>query len=202
MSTERDRRQAKKREKQKKKRDDARRTRGSRRPPESGGTADVSEALAWPVGDAWISENWHERGAHAHALFTRRHESGRLAVSVFEADLAERGIVEARAVSGVSEGAVQGELVRRSSDGRAMVAAEPALVVKLVRVAADHGTSRGHALPAGYASALSLFGDVRAADAPQEILTGTEDAPAEAAGRQEGFLATLKRRLGLGGSTR
>lgn len=196
MSTERDRRKAKKREKQRKKRDDARRARGSRRPP--GAKADVSDAVDWPVGDAWVGEGWHERGARVDALFTRRHADGRVAVAAFELDLAERGVLAVQTVGGASEAAVQGELVRRSSDDRAMVAAEPGLVVRLVRAAAEHGASGGFEPPKGYDAAVALFGDVRPSG--DEILCGTEEAPAQPE-RAGGFLASLKRRLGFGGAT-
>lgn len=200
MSTERDRRQARKREKQRKKREEARRTRGSRKPPGAEGGRDVSEALDWPVGEAWMSEDWHEQGAHVHAIFTRQHADGRLAIAAIEADLADRGLVSVKAASGVSDPVLRAELVQRSSDTQAMVEVEPALVVKLARTAEAWGRDRGHVTPASWEAALALFGDVCPGDAPQEIRCGSPEMDTPTKPAQEGFFATLKRRLGLGGA--
>lgn len=198
MSTQKERRRSKKLEKQRKKREDAQRSRGSRKPVGTRGTVALDEAVDWPVSECWIGEPWHETGARVHAVFTRRHDDGRVAIAAFEVDLADQGVIEARATAGVSEGAVQGEVARRSEE-HAMVEASPSLVVTLVDAARRHGSSRGHAQPADLDRVTILFGDIEADDARHGIRCGSPDAPEEAPPARPGILATLKRRLGLGG---
>lgn len=196
MSTEKERREAKKREKDRKRREAARKSRGSRKPAGVAG-ADLTDALAWPVGECWVGQNWHARGARLDALFTRAHSDGRVAVAIFELDLEDRGVVDVKTANPVSVGQVQGELIRRSSEESAMVSADPARVVRLVRAAERWGLSRAHPLPVGYAEATRIFGDVR--ESEDEILTGSDaSGPDGAAAAPEGLMAALKRRLGLG----
>jgi hypothetical protein len=191
-------RRAKKSEKQRKKRDSARSTRGSRKiPGASTASADIDEAVSWPVGECYISSNWHERGPVVHAGFTRVHADGRKAAAFFEVDLGDRGVTSCVAKAGLSEANIQGELVRRSSEETPMLVIEPELVVKLVEAGAVWGTARGHELPPAYNKGHRLFGDVRGADSPHDILCGTEDAPAPAPEPTEGMFGAFKRRLGM-----
>lgn len=179
-----ERRAQKKREKQKKKRDEARATRGSRKPPPSAAApprdAGLDGAERWPVGECYLSENWHEHGAHVHAAFVRNHSDGRLAAAFFEVDLREAGVIEVLARGGVSLGGVQGEMARRSElAGHAMLVAEPALVAKVVRTGLAWGRSRGRPDPDGLDEALGLLGELDGSDAPEAILTGDPPPPPE-----------------------
>jgi hypothetical protein len=198
VSKKREHRQAKKAERIRKKRDKARQSRGSRKVAGlNPGSASLEEAKSWPVGECYLSSNWHERGAHVHAGFTRIHEDGRRAAAFFKVDLADKGVVGCVARAGLSEANIQGELGRRSSDEQSMMVIEPELVVKLVEAAADWGTSRGGSLPPAYANGVKLFGTVKGADSPHEIRCGTEDDPAPAPPAAEGMFGAFKRRLGL-----
>ena len=185
-------------ERNRKKRDQARASRGSRKVlGASVGSADIEEAVFWPVGECYVSSNWYERGAHVHAGFTRVHEDGRHAAAFFEVDLADAGVIACVAKAGLAEANVQGELVRRSSEDRPMLVIEPELVVKLVEAGAAWGAKRGSKLPPAYDKGQRLFGDVRGADSPHEILCGTEDDPAADPVVEAGMFAAFKRRLGL-----
>lgn len=178
-----ERRAQKKREKQKKKRDAARATRGSRPAPTAAGTArspGLDGAERWPAGECYLSEHWHEQGARVHAAFVRAHSDGRLAAAFFEVDLLRDGVVGVLARAGVSEGAIQGEMARRSElTGKAMLVAEPALVAKVVRTGLAWGRTNGSPDPAGLSEALGLLGDEDGTSAPQAVLTGEPPPPPE-----------------------
>ena len=51
----------------------ARSTRGSRAAPGGSGRVNVETALRWPVGECFLSEDWHEQGARVFVDELRRH---------------------------------------------------------------------------------------------------------------------------------
>ncbi len=185
MGSKKSRRDQKKREKARKKREKARKNRGSRKPPPGspGAAKSVDRGLkgadAWPVGECYLSEHWHEHGARAvHAGFVREADDGRRAAAFFEIDLRERGLIEVLARGGVSEAAIQGEMARRSEEtDHAMLVADPELVVKVVRAAAELNDVLESPLPDGADEAMALFGDIDGSGAPQAILTGEPPPP-------------------------
>jgi hypothetical protein len=187
VGSKKNRRDQKRREKQRKRRDKARRVRGSRTPPPgSPGSADrvdrsLNGAEAWPVGECYLSEHWHEHGARdVHAGFVREAEDGRRAAAFFALDLRRDGLTEVLARGGVSEAAIQGEMARRSEEaGHAMLVAEPDLVVKVVLAAVALNEARDADLPSGAREALALFGDLDGSSVREAILTG-EPPPAPA----------------------
>jgi hypothetical protein len=191
VGTKSESRRQKQAEKKRKARDEARSTRGSR--PGQGGKVDLGTALRWSPGECYLSSNWPEQGARVQAVFTRRSPAGRVALAFFDVDLGERGVVQAEARM-ASDLEVQGLLAQLSQSGMAMVAREPALVVKLVRAGVAHGTSTGHEAPASYARIARLFGDVDPARATDEIRVGTvpSSTPPPA---KPGVLDAIKRRL-------
>ncbi|MCB9677316.1 MAG: hypothetical protein H6737_19550 [Alphaproteobacteria bacterium] len=177
-----EKRAQKKREKQKKKRDEARKVRGSRKPPEPQAGERVDRGLkgadAWPIGECYLSEDWHEQGARVHAGFVREADDGRRAAAFFEVDLRRDGVVECLARGGVSLGAIQGEMARRSElSGKAMLVAEPDLVVKLVHTGYELTRSAGNPLPDGLDEAMGLFGTLDGSTAAEAILTGDPPPP-------------------------
>ena len=197
MGTRRDSNRQKQAEKKKKSREDARTTRGSR-PGPGGAPVDPGVALRWPVGECYLSDNWPDQGARVAAVFTRRSRGGRVAIALFDVDLAEEGVVAADLRAG-SDFDLQSIVSRLSIDGRSMVVREPSLVVKLVRAGAEHGRSLGHAPHGAYARCSRVFGDVDPAKASDEIKVGTEPSanpPPKPAG--EGLFARLRRKV-LGG---
>jgi hypothetical protein len=174
MSSKADQRKQKKREKQKKKRADAslRRSRQvARLAP-----ASLEATTTWPVGDCYLSENWHEHGARVHAIFTRRSGDGALAGAAFEVDLVHDGLVSARPLVGLTDGALQAELVRRADD-HAMVTQDAAIVVKRVEVGIRLAESNGRRIPKDTDRAREIFGDVSSDDCPHELYTGDDAAP-------------------------
>lgn len=190
-------RQIKKREKQRKKRTEAQERRGSRRV--MGLTADRLEtARNWPLWDCWASENWHEQGAHVHACFARRHDDGTVAASFFELDLAERGVVEAHSIVPATTDQVLAELSKLGKGETSMVGVDPNLVVKLVDTAQHHGEKQGHAPPSNLSHARRVFGSAAGHRCKEEIRVGKPDPNAPKAPPKTGWLASIKKSIGLG----
>ena len=197
MSKQREHRAAKKREKTRLKRKKIQTSRGSRNV--MGASADaVRQSGGWPMWEAWASEDWYERGAHAHVCFSRKHDDGRIAAAFFELDLAERGVVDATARTDATVQAVRIELGRRSEDGKAMVEVEPDLVVKLVDSARAWGEKQGHTVPSGFQRARGVFGSASGRHCDHDIRCGSHDPEeAPAASQKAGWFSKLKRAVGL-----
>lgn len=175
-----DHRSQKRRQKalQRKKKKRARASRPGRDGPTAGKvTRDPSVGAHWPIGECYLGDGWYERGAHVHAVFTRRSADGQVAAAFFEVDLAERGVVEATSFGNGTDANVQAELVRRSTDEQALATSDPDRVAKLVTTAAAFGAERGHPLPAGYARAIGVFGDLDPDTCRDDILCGAEPEP-------------------------
>jgi len=191
MASRRAQRQKQKRERQKARRKVARKERKRKGPGRIGKGHALHKAVHWPLGAAWVSSEWHERGAHVHAVLTRERGDGRIAASLFEVDLAERGIVAAKAGAGYTEERILGEVARRS-ERDAMIEIEPEVVKKIVVEGLRFGESAGHTPPRGLDDALSLFEDVEVDDVVLEVQTGKVAPPPPA---QEGLLGSVKRWL-------
>jgi hypothetical protein len=169
-------RKQKRREKQRKVREKKQKGRRDRNASARGG---LDKAVHWPIGECYLSSNWHEQGAQVHAAFVRTHPSGRSAVAMMEVDLAHRGVVscEVGIVPGLDH--VRALLMERS-DPYPMLETSPAQVVAVVEAGVAHGATEGATPPKGYADARNLFGDVDAEDSPHEVLVGApaaKDAP-------------------------
>jgi hypothetical protein len=193
VSTKRERRKAKKGEKQKKKRSGAQK----RRAASTVSARRAGAASDWPVGECYISEHWHERGAQVHAVFSRRHTGGAVAYAHFEVDLTERGVIEASDHRVDQEQLLHAQLAGWS-ERKAMVVAEPALVVKLVTEGKAYGRENGHRPPKGYGDAISLFGEVDPGSCTHIIDVGEADTD-EVPKKKESWLGGLKKRFGMGG---
>ena len=162
----------------------------SRRRGAAGGVT-AARAAGWPVHEVYVSEGWHEQGPRVRAILSRMRDDGRLAAAIFDVDLRERGVVEARLELDWQVPDLQRELVLASGE-EALIACEPELVVKLVRAGARHGEGRGHSQAAGLERAEQLFGDLDPGDCRQEILVGEEPPPADGR-RAGGPMASIKR---------
>ncbi len=191
MASKREQKLQKKREKDKKKREQARKSRAQK----SGRNTRVAE---WPLSESWISQNWHEQGAHVHAMLTRTHASGRMAAAVFEIDLAERGVVNADVLTDAHPNEVQQQLARNSSDLSSMQVVEPELIMKMVREADVFGQSNGHRQASDIAAGLSMFPDVDALDCPHAILVGKVSETTGTPAKSGGIWSTIKKTVGLG----
>ena len=185
MADKRTRRQQKKREKQRLRREAKQK---ERRELAKGSRGGLSTAVRWPVGTCYLSQNWHEQGAHVHACFVRTHASGRCAVVLAEVDLAERGILDLRADVVPSEDHVRGLLVDRS-EPNAMLETAPELVVKVILEGEAHGRTGGHTPPRTIEKARPLWADVDTDATHHEVLVGTE--PPEPAKKEGGWLSRL-----------
>lgn len=185
------------REKQRLKREEAQSSRRARtRESLAGG---VAQAARWPTGDCYLSSNWPEQSPVVHAVFTRRHDNGRVAAVFAEVDLADRGVFACQVRTNLVDQALHQELAQRSSEERPLMALSPALVVKVVAEGRRVGQEGGHEQPASLADAFALFADIDGGGAPQELLTGRPRLapPPAAAPEPRGLLAGLRKRLGL-----
>ena len=190
-------RQIKKRKKQRQKREKAQASRGSRKV--LGMSADrVDRARRWPMWDCWASQNWHEQGAHVYCCFARKHDDGTIAAVFFELDLAERGVLEVATKIPATAAEVHEELAKISGEDVAIVEVDPALVVKLVDAARDHGVKRGHDQPSGLARARRIFGSIHGSRSRHEVLVGEADPNAPRVEPSAGWFSGLKQSLGLG----
>lgn len=153
----------KKREKDRLKRSRAKKER------RGGGTtgSGMRAASSWPLGECWVSEGYDQPGAQVLAAFSRMHGTGRGSVAFFSLDLAEEGVISVDTFSKVTPMQVMGEMGQRSGEGRQVMEAEPALVVKLVHEARTLGQA-----PQGLDDAMRLFGDVRPEDCDEEFIVG------------------------------
>lgn len=194
MGTKRQSRKKKKAEKRKKLRAEVRATRGSRAAPGGSARVNMDTALRWPTGECYLSENWHEQGAHVAAIFTRRSRSGRVVAAVFDVDLAEQGVIQAGIRGGLSDVDVHAELARLSGEGTAMMARDSALVAKLVTEAWAFADGKGREQAHNYAKVARIFGDVDLSEASEVILVGTEPPPPE----KKSIGARLKSLVGRG----
>lgn len=158
----------------------------------------LRRASRWPVWECWVSQNWRDVEGTVHACFSRRHDDGSVAASFFEVDLDSRGVLEARGKAGVEPVQVHQELARRSTEDAPMIAVDPALVVKLVSVASDHGRRGGHEQPSNLPHATRLFGDIRANRCREDIPVGGQASDSPRPDKGEGWFASVKRSLGLG----
>ncbi|MCP4808609.1 MAG: hypothetical protein GY913_08280 [Proteobacteria bacterium] len=144
--------------------------------------AGLSDMLEWPLAEAWIGQDWHERGARFPAVITREHSSGDMAAAVFDVDLSGPGIVKAELLTHISRPELQSHLAR-ISEAMPMMEIAPGHVLGAV----DAGWNmNGESLPPGFARARALFGELEA-DARIEFLTG----PPEVAQKKQGWLSKL-----------
>ncbi len=158
---------------------------------------DGREGRTWSVGECFLSADWHEPGAHVHAAVSRV-KGGRAVAAFFEVDLADRGIIDARTLGGISPDHVRGECGRLSEEtGTSMVDVAPALVAHVVQQGLAWGRDRGHPAPPGYDKAQALLGGIDPADTPFEVELGGPDTDTDGdpPSTGPGLVASLKRRL-------
>ena len=173
MASKQDLRAQKKREKDRKKRDQARKTRGSR--PAPAGVAverrglSAAECSTWPVGECFLSQNWHEHGPRVQAVFTRVHQDGRVAAVFCDVDLRREGVLDVLFRAPVTADGVLGEVARRSEAN----AEQPIQVDDPLRVAKviETGLALGSGAD-GVGELRALLGDVDTRACPDPILTG------------------------------
>ncbi|HJN78074.1 MAG TPA: hypothetical protein QGF58_29440 [Myxococcota bacterium] len=136
--------------------------------------------LGWPLGEAWIGQDWHEQGARVPALITRAHPSGGIAAAVFDLDLESDGVVRAALLVGLDDNELHHRLAELSETSP-MVETTAGVVLACVEAAAGLDE-----LPAGFADARAMFGELEL-DGSVEILTGTPPEPK----RKKGLFARL-----------
>lgn len=185
MADKRTQRAQEKRAKDKKKRTKAREVRSVTHAKVGTG---LGSAVKLPVGECWVSDNWDQQGAQVAVAFSRMSGQGLGTVAFFECDLAERGVVEASTFTRVSADQVMGTAGQKGGE-RTMMVADPALAVKVVT------TARGLGEVAGVAEACQLFGDVRAEDCRDDVLTGPSQAKQPP--RDGGIFGAIGRLFGI-----
>ena len=185
MAGKRNQREQKKREKQRKRRTAKQK---ERRDANRGAGGTLDAALRWPVGICYLSQNWHEQGAHVFAAFVRTHGSGKSAVVLCEVDLGTRGIIDCKHAIVPSEAHVQG-LMAEHSEEHAMLETSAELVVKVLIEGEAHGRKSGHSPPRSIEKARPLWADVDPEDSPHDLLLG--EAPPQAEKKGGGWLSKL-----------
>lgn len=209
MSSERERRKAETRLRQKKhrakavaereqrtERERARRKAADGAPVEK---TSLAEASSWPAKDAWVSEDWEERGAVLHAGASRAHADGRFAAVFFTLDTKTGEVSDLVRLAGVPEGAVNQAVVDRAGT-KAMVFCAHADVASLAGAAARWAKSHKVALPAGFEEVTRFLHDAPIEEADVSVEIGD---PAEEEDTQEivmpnqGFVASIKRMFGF-----
>lgn len=175
MADKRTQRSQKKREKTRKRREARQKERRQESRDARGGLA---QAVEWDVGTCYLSQNWHEQGAHVWACFVRTHHSGRCAVVLCEVDLRKRGVLDCRVDILPSAEHVQGVLTKYS-EPHAMLETGPELVVKVIVEGAEHGRKAGHSPPKALQKGLPLFAGVDPANSEHDLLLGDEPPPEE-----------------------
>lgn len=209
MSSERERRKAEARQRQKKHREqaaaererrlDRERARAKAAEPGPVERTTVTDASRWPLKDAWISEDWEERGATLHAGVSRAHADGRHAAAFFTLDTRTGALSDVHVMAGVVEGMVNQAVVDRAGD-KAMVFCSPSDVAALADAAARWAARHRVALPEGFADVQRMLADapVDEADVSVEIGDPAEDEDTQELDvPQRGFVASLKRLLGV-----
>jgi len=193
MSTARDRKRAKARQKKKAK-DATRRKASNARRAQKSKRVSASAASHWPLGEAYVSEHWHEWGAHVHAVFTRVHGDGRVAAAVLEVDLEEEGLLNAEYNVYPNDAWVQQLLMERSQGDHAMMYADPGLVAKIGRTGHKLGSDGAK----GWSDVEDLFADTP--DSSFDIHTGNaiEDSVTEEVPKPSGLVDRIKGIFGLG----
>jgi len=198
MADKRTRRQQKKRERSKKKAAE----RSARRAARVGGKgagASPAQAAAWPAGECFAGDNWHEQGARLQVVFTRRRADGRVGAAFCEVDLGERGLVSVEVRTDLEQGTLNYEVSLRAQD-RPMVIVEPDLAVKVVLEAAAFGEHRGRDAPAALPRARALFGAIDGSTCRHDILCADgEDAGSGEAEASQGLMSRLTKMLKFGG---
>jgi hypothetical protein len=162
----------------------------------------VEEAAAWPLAECYVGDKWHEDGARIPAIFVRKHPSGRVMAASMDVDLAEQGVVDLElwALQTVNE--LNMKLAALSQDTPLLVV--PAeLVVRIARVAYEHGVREEYEQPEDWAKVELLFGDVTPGAGTPDVRAGrggdsgaAPSAPSTAA-EPEGLWGKLKARLGF-----
>lgn len=186
MGQSNDKLRQKKLARQKKRRDG--RSRAARdQAPGTPRTVPTSQARHWPVGPCYLSDGWYERGASTDVVVTRVHGDGDAIAAVVEVDLAGGGIGATEVRQGLREEHLPGEAARVSErTGRTMIEVAPAQAVAVLRAAAPMGAPLPEAID-------DLLGDIDAAVAPLEVLTGAPDE--RSTKKPEGWFSRLVGKL-------
>lgn len=204
MASRREHNQQKARER-KRLRDRERSRAAAERRKKEGALAQVSleQALTWPEGECYLSQAWHEQGAHIYAVFTRKHNSGRVCAALFELDLAEEGVQDVELFMGVKEEQLMARLAALSQQ-HPLVVAGAEMIVHAVRTAHDWGVRQEFEQPEDYTEATRLFGEFKLPPGMPDFKVGREPGaslrPAAAAPEDApaGLWGRLKRSLGVG----
>ena len=163
--------------------------------------ASMDQVLSWSEGECYLSQDWHEQGAHIWAIFTRRHPSGRCAAAMFELDLAEEGVQEVELLLGVAEDQLMMRLANLSQK-HPLVVTGGEMVVHAVRTAESWSKAQEYELPEGFAEAVRLFGDFKLPPGMPDFKVGREAGDAKrlqppVEPQAEGIWGRVKKRLGF-----
>ncbi|MCB9664042.1 MAG: hypothetical protein H6732_08000 [Alphaproteobacteria bacterium] len=189
MSTASERRKAAARQKHKERRQARQSERKARTKAPRTGTRDAG---GWPLGDAWLSQDWFEPEARLHAVVSRVHDDGSAACAAFEVDLAEEGLVATRVRGGLRAEHVPAFAADQDPEGT-LIVTEPEAVARLVLDGLAWRRRAGLPDPKGLDEALALLEGVDPDESAYDFHFGLEgqDEPTEEIPRQ-GLFTRLK----------
>ena len=187
MAPRNERKQAAARHKKKVKRAKAQHARKQRTRRASGG---VSQAATWPVGEAYLSDNWHEWEATVHGVVGRTHADGTTALVGITVDLAQQGLTQLDVRVGLPSNQV-GAWAATQTDDAAMFSADPAAVARLFHDGLSLARAAGRPDPKGLERALTLLGDVDPDESPYDYHLGFEDDDEPTEEVKKGFFGRL-----------
>ncbi len=194
MTTAKEQRDAKARKRQKERRAEAQKVRSARTVRAK---ATPGRVAAWPITDAWISQDWYERERTLHAALVRGHGDGARAVLIVTVDCADAGLTTLQLRTGLSQGNVNA-LVADHAETQPMVAAEAEDVARLLHDGLAWRRDRGLPEVSGLESALAFLGDLDPDLSSVEVLFGFEDDEEDTVEvRPEGLVSRITRWVGL-----
>ena len=171
MASGKERKRAKARQKHKVKRAAAQQARKRRTATTS---ASPSKAKGWPLGEAYLSENWDDWEATVHGVISRTNATGTSTFATLTVDLAEEGLTELKLYEGLPAQQIAAWAGTKAED-TAMFSADPAAVARLLRDGITLRKDKGSPDLPGQAKVLALFADVDPDESPFSYRLGYED---------------------------
>ncbi len=154
-------------------------------------SAGLDEMARWPLANCYIGSSWHERGARVHAVITRYHEQGRLAVAHFEVDMEDIGVMHASLRSDWQSGEFEHWIGELGETVEPMEVCDAGLVVKMIEAASELNED----FPKGYAEARALCWEIEP-EGP-DFHVGPEPTEETEKPGTPGLFASIKSRLGF-----
>lgn len=190
MATASERRKQKARQKHKERRSVAKASRKERVQATKPVKTRLPDAASWPLGEAFLSDNWHTWEATVRGVASRVNDQGTSVFIGITVDLAEAGLTELVVHAGLPDHQVAAYAGSLATDV-AMFSAEPSAVIRLLHDGLAMRRELGEADPADLARVLALFADVDPDESPYTYHQGFEDDQEDTVEVKRGVLASI-----------